>query len=257
MELLRSWVNDELKLSKPVDSFEVDMANGFLLGEILVRHGLLRSMDQLADKVTPTAKISNFNAVQQPLLDLGVKFDSNIANSIMTEKKGVATNLCYQLRLGLQNAKGTGRPVVRRGVPEPQLMGSTIKANRQPLRKFEAMQSEHFDTLVRQSAQDPKDLAQALNLSKYTEHMIHQQQVAEEVDELVRAAPACPAPARPPMPLPSRDESETAPPPLSLPPRLTFSLPSLLSRRSASSSTWRWCSSGGSCSSRRCARGGG
>ena len=41
MELLRSWVNDELKLSRPVSSFEVDMANGYLIGEILVRHGLL------------------------------------------------------------------------------------------------------------------------------------------------------------------------------------------------------------------------
>ena len=200
MELLRSWVNDELKLSKPVGSFEVDMANGFLLGEILAHHGLLRSMDALADKQTPLAKIGNFNAVQQPLLDLGVKFDSNIANSIMTEKKGVATNLCYQLRLGLQSAKGSGKPVVRRGMAEPSLMGSTIKSNRAPLRKFEAMQSEHFDTLVRQSAQDPKDLAQALNLSKYTAEMIQQQQQAEEVDELVRARLPLP---HPPTPSPS------------------------------------------------------
>ena len=130
MELLRSWVNDELKLSRPVSSFEVDMANGYLIGEILVRHGLLPGhapLEALQDKESPNAKISNFGMVQQALLDLGVKFDSQIANSIMTEKKGVATNLCYQLRLGLQNAKGAGKPVTRRGVAEPVLMGSTIK----------------------------------------------------------------------------------------------------------------------------------
>ena len=135
MELLRSWVNDELKLSRSVSSFEVDMANGYLIGEILVRHGLLPGhapLDALLDKESPNAKISNFGLVQQALLDLGVKFDSQIANSIMTEKKGVATNLCYQLRLGLQNAKGAGKPVTRRGVAEPVLMGSTIKVAQHP-----------------------------------------------------------------------------------------------------------------------------
>ena len=135
MELLRSWVNDELKLSRSVSSFEVDMANGYLIGEILVRHGLLPGhapLDALLDKESPNAKISNFGLVQQALLDLGVKFDSQIANSIMTEKKGVATNLCYQLRLGLQNAKGAGKPVTRRGVAEPVLMGSTIKVAQPP-----------------------------------------------------------------------------------------------------------------------------
>ena len=47
MELLRSWVNDDLQLSRHVNSFEKDMANGYLIGEILARHGLLRSMDAL------------------------------------------------------------------------------------------------------------------------------------------------------------------------------------------------------------------
>ena len=130
MELLRSWVNDDLQLSRHVNSFEKDMANGYLIGEILARHGLLRSMDALQDKETPGAKVNNLTAVQQALLDIGVKYDSNIANSIMTEKKGAATNLCYQLRLGLQNAKGAGKPVIRRNVPEPVLMSSTIKARR-------------------------------------------------------------------------------------------------------------------------------
>jgi hypothetical protein len=130
MELLRSWVNDDLQLSRHVNSFEKDMANGYLIGEILARHGLLRSMDALQDKETPGAKVNNLTAVQQALLDIGVKYDSNIANSIMTEKKGAATNLCYQLRLGLQNAKGAGKPVTRRNVPEPVLMSSTIKARR-------------------------------------------------------------------------------------------------------------------------------
>ena len=71
MELLRSWLNDEMQLSRPVSSFETDLANGYLIGEILARHGLLRSMDALQDKETPGAKVNNLTAVQQALLDIG------------------------------------------------------------------------------------------------------------------------------------------------------------------------------------------
>ena len=115
MELLRSWVNDELKLSRSVSSFEVDMANGYLIGEILVRHGLLPGhapLEALQDKESPNAKISNFGMVQQALLDLGVKFDSQIANSIMTEKKGVATKKAHRPR-GLPAISGeAGDPIM-------------------------------------------------------------------------------------------------------------------------------------------------
>ena len=108
MELLRTWLNDELGLSRPVDSFELDFANGYLIGEVLIRHGLLPNADALADKSTPMQIVTNMNLVQQPLLDLGVDFSSKVANAIMTEKKNVATNLCYQLKLGLENCVQSG-----------------------------------------------------------------------------------------------------------------------------------------------------
>ena len=164
MELLRTWLNDDLGLSRPVDSFEADFANGYLIGEVLLRHGLLPNADSLADKSTPMAMVTNFNLLQQPLLDLGVDFSSKVANAIMTEKKNVATNLCYQLKLGLENCVQSGSaPVHRRGMKDPVLLASTIKPNRAPLQRFEAMQSEHFESLVRQAAKSEKELAEALN----------------------------------------------------------------------------------------------
>ena len=57
MELLRTWLNDDLGLSRPVDSFEADFANGYLIGEVLLRHGLLPNADSLADKSTPMAMV--------------------------------------------------------------------------------------------------------------------------------------------------------------------------------------------------------
>ena len=184
-QLLRSWLNDSIGLSRPVVDFEGDMANGFLLGEVLCQHGLLPSMVGLVDRETPAAKVQNLTICQQPLIDLGVKFSSKIANELMTEAKGTAVNLCYQLKLGLENAKdGGGRPVQRRSNSQQVLLGSTLKPTRQLLSKHEAMQQQHFEALVKQQVQDPKQLAQALSLSRYTEHMIQQQQRDEELDQL-------------------------------------------------------------------------
>ena len=131
MEVLRAWLG-ELGLSRPVVNFEEDLCNGYLLGEVLHQHGLLSTLDLLQDKESPAAKVGNFTTLQQPLLDLGVKFNSKIANELMTERKGAAINLCYQLKLGLENAKQGGGhnrvPVMRRGKKEPVLLGSTVQA---------------------------------------------------------------------------------------------------------------------------------
>ncbi len=39
-ELLRRWVNDEVKVSRTVKSFDADFCNGYLFGEILARYGM-------------------------------------------------------------------------------------------------------------------------------------------------------------------------------------------------------------------------
>jgi len=186
MELLKSWVNQTLPPScRPVEDFEGDLCNGYIFGQLLEEHGLLPPGAPLLDSEAPRDKVTNLTTVQQSLLDLGVKFNSKIANELMTETKGTAVNMCYQLKLGLENAKsGGGKAVTRRGKQEPVLLGSTLKATRPMLTTHERMQAEHFEGLVKQQVQDPKQLAQALSLSKFTEHMIAQQQHDEELDEL-------------------------------------------------------------------------
>ena len=37
-ELLRRWVNDEVKVSRTVKNFDADFCNGYLFGEILARY---------------------------------------------------------------------------------------------------------------------------------------------------------------------------------------------------------------------------
>lgn len=36
-ELIRSWLNDEVQLSRPVVDFERDFSNGYLIGELLTK----------------------------------------------------------------------------------------------------------------------------------------------------------------------------------------------------------------------------
>ena len=65
-ELLRRWVNDDIKVSRAVKSFDADFCNGYLFGEILSRYGLL-DPQVLATKFTndhtPGCKMGNFTQV--------------------------------------------------------------------------------------------------------------------------------------------------------------------------------------------------
>ena len=97
MNFLRQWLNDDIQLSRPVTSFEGDMANGYLMAELLVQLGLLSNLDGIVDSQTPSAMISNLTCVRKPLIDLGIAFGSKDANDVMVQKEGAASNLCYKV----------------------------------------------------------------------------------------------------------------------------------------------------------------
>ncbi|KAI8510088.1 hypothetical protein Bbelb_125160 [Branchiostoma belcheri] len=112
-EILCRWLNDEVKLSKPVDNktFAKDFSNGFLIGELLARYQLQNDFDKFSQNRTAESKLNNFTRLEPTLRLLEVDFDTNIAHSIMTEQYGVATRLLYQLFIGLgrkQKANLTG-----------------------------------------------------------------------------------------------------------------------------------------------------
>lgn len=65
-ELLRRWVNDEIKVSRTVKSFDSDFCNGYLFGEILSRYGLLDPQvlaTKFSNDQTPGCKLGNFTQV--------------------------------------------------------------------------------------------------------------------------------------------------------------------------------------------------
>ncbi|KAG8461563.1 hypothetical protein KFE25_001167 [Diacronema lutheri] len=171
MELLRSWLNDELRLSRPVRSFETDFRNGLLLGEILHRHGLLDDLSAMSKGDGPHAMIKNFNTLQPALRKLNITLDSRVANQIMVEKPGVATNVVYQLKLALDNATkaiSTNLPTRRDRV---DLSQTTLSTSRQLRAPHEEMRQRTFDQQLRMQATDPRELNMSHHLSKYTEAM--------------------------------------------------------------------------------------
>ncbi|KAG8599084.1 hypothetical protein GDO81_002871, partial [Engystomops pustulosus] len=57
---------------------------------------------------TANSKLNNFTRVEPTLQLLGVPFDQNVAQNIMSEQHGAATRLLYQLYISLQKKKKAG-----------------------------------------------------------------------------------------------------------------------------------------------------
>ncbi len=54
-KIVTAWLNDELQLSRRVNEFEKDFANGYLFGENLFKLGLQTVFKDFKDQDNPTA----------------------------------------------------------------------------------------------------------------------------------------------------------------------------------------------------------
>lgn len=125
--LLGEWVAKSLSLSQPITSFERDLSNGFLFGEVLVALGFASS--DLTAKLTDAhsvrvargaafcfslilsfllqsgVKMANFKALQPALSEVGITLTTKDIRDIITEQRGAATKLLYQLRVAYEAPK--------------------------------------------------------------------------------------------------------------------------------------------------------
>ncbi|KAF7200578.1 sperm flagellar protein 2-like [Nothobranchius furzeri] len=103
-ESLCRWMNQKLRLSRALEStkFAKDFSNGYLIGEILHKHGMQDDFYLFLKKNTSIAKVSNFRRLEPTLKQLRISFDSSIAEDLMREKEGAATRLLYQLYASLE-----------------------------------------------------------------------------------------------------------------------------------------------------------
>ncbi|XP_049718119.1 sperm flagellar protein 2 isoform X5 [Elephas maximus indicus] len=109
-EILCQWLNQELKVSQTVSpkSFAKAFSSGYLIGEVLHKFELQDDFPEFSESRVSSAKLNNFSRLEPTLHLLGVQFDQNVAQSIITEKPGAATKLLYQLYIALQKKKKSG-----------------------------------------------------------------------------------------------------------------------------------------------------
>ncbi|GAB1299244.1 Sperm flagellar protein 2 [Apodemus speciosus] len=101
-------------------SFAKAFSNGYLIGEVLFKFELQSDFSEFSESRGSTAKLNNFSRLQPTLHLLGVQFDQNVAQSIITEKPGAATKLLYQLYIALQKKKKTGLTGLEIQTMQPQ-----------------------------------------------------------------------------------------------------------------------------------------
>ncbi|KAG8512669.1 Sperm flagellar protein 2, partial [Galemys pyrenaicus] len=100
-------------------SFAKAFSSGYLIGEILHKFELQDDFSEFSENRNPSAKRSNFSRLEPTLHLLGVQFDQNVAQNIITEKPGAATKLLYQLYITLQKKKKGGTTGVEVQITQP------------------------------------------------------------------------------------------------------------------------------------------
>ncbi|XP_054041768.1 sperm flagellar protein 2 [Rissa tridactyla] len=176
-EILCEWLNEEVKLSRSVvpGSFSEEFSTGYLLGELLHKYGLQDDFNQFSQSRVTNAKLNNFFRLEPTLHLLGVQFNENVAQDIMTGQHGAATKLLYELYIALEKKRKTKLTGVAMEGMRP---ATTAK-----LKSIESvLYREHLKTLTpRQADLQLQQISEHFEIkSKATEDKIARIHIAEE-----------------------------------------------------------------------------
>ncbi|NXP37451.1 SPEF2 protein, partial [Leiothrix lutea] len=165
-QILCEWLNRDVKLSRRIvpGSFPEEFSTGYLLGELLHKYGLQDDFKHFSQNrlvhMGADAKINNFSRLEPTLQLLGVQFNKNMAQDIMTRQHGAATNLLYELYIALEKkrkAELTGVAMeAMRPAATAKLKSTEIVSSRQDTRKkfFTVRMVRHWHRLRRKVVDD-------------------------------------------------------------------------------------------------------
>ena len=92
---------------------ESDFSNGFLLAELLSKYNQQPGFpEEFRDTDNAEDKIGNFDALQNSLKTLGIRFAANDADDIMNCKRGAVLRLLYQIKMVIDKIALTQKPGV-------------------------------------------------------------------------------------------------------------------------------------------------
>eukprot|EP00435_Cladocopium_sp_Y103_P034218 s2640_g8.t2 len=125
-QLILTWLNDDVRLSRKVTEFERDFANGYLLGELLSKHGLVQDFEEVfVNESTLATKRQNWSLVRDAISaapQLDVRLTDGQVREMMDEDRGSSLKLLFQLRRTLcPKAKGSVVMAAKGGQSQPRL----------------------------------------------------------------------------------------------------------------------------------------
>jgi hypothetical protein len=158
-EILVRWIRDDVGIPQVSSDLEKECSNGFVIGKILNRYGLFPELDKLQNKATPEIKLSNFQRLLPALRALNIRFNSQLANELMTEERGAALNILLQLKSNLVSSKRV-QEANQHSVASKLL--KPIRVTHTPNHKN--LEDQTFDLMRQLKTSNPKEVCCALKV---------------------------------------------------------------------------------------------
>lgn len=174
-EILANWINNEVELTRHVEDFEKDFANGYLFAELLRHYSQLDNIDEFSEKGNRDSKINNYVLLEPVFSSLKMKFNATLIDNIMKEKRGAALGLLCQLKMALEKVY----------VPMDLKMNDSKPAKRlKPGKEIYDKQGHDFFKLRLQELNDSqKNLNLKSHLNKFEEIRKRQESKAQQAEQ--------------------------------------------------------------------------
>ena len=98
---LLPWLNDTIKLSSKVTNIPSDFRNGYLFAEILHKHSQIPNFSSYTNQNDKASISKNYQYLTKALEDLHIKFSDERRNQILSQKKGIAAQVLFQIKQAL------------------------------------------------------------------------------------------------------------------------------------------------------------
>jgi hypothetical protein len=171
-ELIADWINNKVELSKHVNNFEKDFANGFLFGELLKKYKQIENLEDFSKKSLRDSKINNFALLEPTFRSLKIKFDSQKIDKVMKEERGAALGLLCQLKQALEKCMFSLDTNMTDTMPAKKLNPGKEKYKEQA-RNF-------FKRRLQETNVSQKNINLATHLHKFEERMMKQEAQAKK-----------------------------------------------------------------------------
>jgi hypothetical protein len=174
-EIHLRWVREDIGISKASSNLDKEYANGIIFGKVLHHYGLFPEYDKMIHKSTVEAKLSNFQRLVPALKALSIRFNSQIANELMTVERGVALKILQQLKSQLDTGKRIRESSGGTALASKLLL--PIRTSHTP--KYKNIQDQTFDAMRQLKSTNPKEYRLQHFLHRFEQEAVDQQKVAE------------------------------------------------------------------------------